>query len=552
MSDTMNAASTSASAASVSRRGFVKAAGIATVAGAAGAAVLGGAGATSAQAATGPSFPAETPAETPSFFVAPDPITDVSETKDYDVVVIGAGAAGVCAALSANEAGAKVALLQKEETAISQGNTGSGIDLDKSDPAGVEALISTEIAENGYRPKRALLRNWAYNSGEAVKWMIAKAEKQNAQVVDQGDQQQQGIVNVNGYELHYVTSYFGPKPYNTGDGVIALAAEAQEEGVEIFYSTPAVQLVGSADKGGVTGVIAQNADGSYAQFNAKKGVIVATGDYQNNTDMCEYYLPDLRNMERKQFNKTGDGQRMIVWAGGKMEDLNHTKMLHDFDAGPASMCDMPFLAVKDDGSRFCNETTPMSIMNNYLRGPQDCGWYSQIFDADYMTAAADWPGKLVDPDGLKNYEPEDDGDKQGVYPGLVNTYVADTIEELAGKIGIDADALKATVDRYNELCDKGADEDFGKQAEYLVPVKTAPFYGIHRHVRVSAVVSGVDVDENNQCLTPDGDPIPGLYAIGNCAGNFYGGVDYPLKVYGLSLGRCYTAGYMCGRYVAGL
>ena len=532
---------------SVSRRGFVKTAGIA-----AGAVAAAGVAGTQAMAKEGPSFTAETPAATPSFFVKPDPITDVAETKDYDVVVIGAGAAGVCAALSANDAGAKVALLQKEETAISQGNTGSGIDLDTSDPAGVEALISTEIAENGYRPKRELLRNWAYNSGEAVKWMIAKAEKQGAQVVDQGDQQQKGIVNVNGYELHYVTLFFGPKPYNTGDGVIALAKEAEAEGVEIFYSTPAVQLVGSAEEGGVTGVIGQDADGKHVQFNAKKGVIVATGDYQNNTDMCEYYLPDLRNMERKQFNKTGDGQRMIVWAGGKMEDLNHTKMLHDFDAGPASMCDMPFLAVKDDGSRFCNETTPMSIMNNYLRGPQDCGWYSQIFDADYMTAAADWPGKLVDPDAMVNWEPEVDGDKEGVYPGLIGTYVADTIEELAEKLEIDPEALKATVDRYNELCEKGADEDFGKPAEYLAPVKTPPFYGIHRHVRISALVSGVDVDVNNQCLTPEGEPIPGLYAIGNCAGNFYGGVDYPLKVYGLSLGRCYTAGYMCGKYVAAL
>lgn len=531
---------------SISRRGFVKAAGIAAAAGTAAGIV------STAQAQTGPSYPAETPAETPSFFVAPDPITDVKETKDYDVVVIGAGAAGVCAALSANDAGAKVALLQKEEVAVSQGNTGSGIVLETSDPAGIEALISTEVAENAYRPKRELLRNWAYNSGEAINWMIGKAEKQNAQIVDQGDQPQQSIVNVNGYELHYVTSFFGPKPYNTGDGVIALAAEAAEEGVEVFYSTPAVQLVGSAADGGVTGVIAQDADGNYLQFNAAKGVIVATGDYQNNPDMCQYYLPDLLNFDRKQFGKTGDGQCMVVWAGGKMEDLNHTKMLHDFDAGPASMCDMPFLAVKDDGTRFCNETTAMSLMNNYLRGPQDCGWYTQLFDADYMTTAADWPGKLVDPEGLKAYEPEDEGEKTGVYPGLVNTFVADTIEELAEKLGIDPKALSETVERYNELCEKGADEDFGKQAEYMVPLKTAPFYGIHRHVRISAVVSGVDVDENNQCLTPEGEPIPGLFAIGNCAGNFYGGVDYPLRVYGLSLGRCYTAGYMCGKHVAEL
>ena len=169
-----------------------------------------------------------------------------------------------------------------------------------------------------------------------------------------------------------------------------------------------------------------------------------------------------------------------------------------------------------------------------------------------MTGAADWKGKLVDPDGLKNYMPEDDGDKEGVFPGLVNTYVADTIEELAEKLGIDPATLSASVERYNELCDKGSDDDFGKDPAYLLPVKNPPFYGIHRHVRISALCSGVDVDENNQCLTPEGAPIEGLFAIGNCAGHFYGGVDYPLTVYGLSLGRCYTAGYVCGKYVAAL
>lgn len=529
----------------LTRRSALKTAGVA-----AGAAALAGTSAPLyALAAADTTYGA--PVDVPSFLVAPDPIAadQIAQTYDYDVVVIGAGAAGVPAALSACEAGASVACLQKESTAISQGNSGTGIDLETSDPAGIEALISAEVAENGYRNDRAQLVKWAYNSGEAVRWVIEKSLEGGAQVIDQGDLQQKAIVDFYGFPVHYVTSFFGPKPYNTGDGMIALAQTAADEGVEFYYETPAVQLVKDGDR--VTGVIAQTADGDYVQFNAAKGVIVATGDYQNDYEMCSYYLPDLNNFGRKQFNKTGDGHKMIVWAGGKIEDLNHTKMLHDFDAGPASMCDMPFLAVKDDGTRFCNETTPMSIMNNYLRGPQDCGWYSQIFDADYMTAAADWSGSLVDPEGLKTYMPEDEGEKTGVYPGLVNTYVADTLEELAAKVGIsDVDAFLATVERYNELCAGGADLDFGKDPQYLAPVATSPFYAIHRHVRISAICSGVDVNADQQCLTPEGDVIPGLWAVGNCAGHFYGGVDYPLKVYGLSLGRCYTQGYLTGKAVA--
>ena len=196
------------------------------------------------------------------------------------------------------------------------------------------------MSENGYRPDRQQLRNWAYNSGEAVRWVIEKAQEGGAQVIDQGDEQQMAIIDFYGHPVHYVTSFFGPKPYNTGDGMIALAGVAEQEGVEFYYSTPAQQLV-KDDSGRVTGVIAQDADGNYLQFNAARGVIVATGDYQNDLEMCEYYLPDLENLERKQMGKTGDGHKMIVWAGGKIEDLNHTKMLTTSTPAPRACATCP-------------------------------------------------------------------------------------------------------------------------------------------------------------------------------------------------------------------
>ena len=139
----------------------------------------------------------------------------------------------------------------------------------------------------------------------------------------------------------------------------------------------------------------------------------------------------------------------------------------------------------------------------------------------------------------------------GVFPDAIRTFKADTLEDLAEKLEInDVDAFVETVNRYNELCEKGQDEDFGKPPEYLAKVDTPPFYGIHRWVRMSAICSGVDVNADHQCLTPEGEVIEGLYAIGNCAGGFYGGIDYPLTVFGLSLGRCYTEGYVIGRMVA--
>ena len=532
------------------------------------AAGLGGAALLSACSPSGsgsPSAGGETPAAStgtttvaghsreglPSFLAAPEPITDIADTKDFDVVIVGAGASGVPAAITAREAGATVALIQKEATAISQGNTATGILLDTSDEAGVEAVVSRLLKDHQYRGKREQVELWAKNSGEAIKWVLDLATAEGAQVSDTTMKWTAAIKEVNGYPMDYLSIDFGPKPYNTGNGMQVLADYAAAQGVEIFYNTEAKQLVG--DAAGVTGVIAEGPDGT-VQFNASKGVILATGDYQNDDDMMAYYLPDLANLGRKQMNKTGDGHKMAVWAGGAIEDITHTKMLHDFDGGPGSMADMPFLAVKQDGTRFCDETLGMSLMNNFLRSEADQGDYNQIFDSNYMTAAAEWPGKLFDPEAIKVYMPEEDVEKVGVFEDQIGTFKADTLEELAGKLGItDTAAFVKSVERYNECVAAGKDLDFGKEGKWLTAIDTPPFYGIHRHVRVSAIVSGVNVGPNMEVLAAEtGEAIPGLFAIGNTAGNFYGGVDYSMYMPGLSLGRAHTQGYVTGTYVANL
>ena len=532
------------------------------------AAGLGGAALLSACSPSGsgsPSAGGETPAAStgtttvaghsreglPSFLAAPEPITDIADTKDFDVVIVGAGASGVPAAITAREAGATVALIQKEATAISQGNTATGILLDTSDEAGVEAVVSRLLKDHQYRGKREQVELWAKNSGEAIKWVLDLATAEGAQVSDTTMKWTAAIKEVNGYPMDYLSIDFGPKPYNTGNGMQVLADYAAAQGVEVFYNTEAKQLVG--DAAGVTGVIAEGPDGT-VQFNASKGVILATGDYQNDDDMMAYYLPDLANLGRKQMNKTGDGHKMAVWAGGAIEDITHTKMLHDFDGGPGSMADMPFLAVKQDGTRFCDETLGMSLMNNFLRSEADQGDYNQIFDSNYMTAAAEWPGKLFDPEAIKVYMPEEDVEKVGVFEDQIGTFKADTLEELATKLGItDTAAFVKSVERYNECVAAGKDLDFGKEGKWLTAIDTPPFYGIHRHVRVSAIVSGVNVGPNMEVLAAEtGEAIPGLFAIGNTAGNFYGGVDYSMYMPGLSLGRAHTQGYVTGKYVASL
>ncbi len=488
-----------------------------------------------------------------SFLPKPQPIpdADIEATETYDVVVVGAGASGVPAALSAAENGAKVAVLQKESVAVSQGNSGAGIDLAHSDPAGVEALVARLLKDNAHRCDPRLVRQWAHHSGEAVTWVIDRAKKAGAQVIDQGNLQQTSILEINGYRMNYLTAYFGPKPYTNGDGMRALGRLAAEKGVEFFFGMPAVELV-QESSGRVTGVIGRGEEGRCKKFVARKGVILATGDYQNNRAMCDYFIPDLKHYGRKQLNRTGDGHILGYWAGGVIEPIGHTKMIHDFDAGPATMCDMPFLAVDRHGRRFVNESVEMSVLNNYLRQAERTGEYSQIFDSNYMKQAAGWPGRLVPPEGLRHYMPEEPGPHEGVFEAFINTHRAGTLEELARKIGVDPAAFVATVRRYNEIAASGRDTDFGKPAGMLHPIDTPPFYGIHRTLRISTLCSGLLVDENHRCLDAAGRPIAGLFAIGNLGGGFYGGPDYPLTIFGLSLGRCYTFGYLTGKHVARL
>ncbi len=479
------------------------------------------------------------------------PESSIKETKTYDVVVVGAGASGVPAALSAAENGAKVAVLQKENIIVSQGNSGAGIDLANSDPAGVEALVARLMKDNAHRCNPKLLRQWAYNSGKAVTWVIDRAKQADARVIDQGNLQQAAIVSINGYKLNYHTSFFGPKPYTNGEGMRALGKTAEKAGVQFFFNTPGIQLV-QDPSGRVTGVIGKGPDGSYIRFAAQKGVILATGDYQNNKAMCDYFIPDTKYFGRKQVNKTGDGHIMGYWAGGVIEPIGHTKMLHDFDGGPASMCDMPFLAVDQKGKRFVNEMVEMSELNNYLRQQESAGQYSQIFDANYMQQAANWPGRLVPPEELREYMPEEPSPHRGVFETFIDTHKANTLEELAAKIKVDPATFVETVKRYNAVVASRQDTDFGKPPNLLHPIDTPPFYGIHRTIRISAICSGLLVNENHQCLDASANPIKGLYAIGNLGGGFYGGPDYSLTVYGLSLGRCYTFGYLTGKHVAQL
>lgn len=474
-----------------------------------------------------------------------DPITDIAEEKTYDVVVVGAGTGGVPAALSALEEGATVAVLQKEPTPIAQGGTCTGVLLDESDPQGVMNYIQGFMEDCHWRADRALATTYAKYSGETIRWMQVRTAEAGfppynvrpTAVTEYDD----------GSKCSRRSIMFGPKPLNNGDAITALAELAASKGVEFFYSTPGVQLV-TDDSGAVTGVIGKG-DGGYIKFNATKGVILSTGDYQNNQSLVERYCPDVKDFDRKQTNKTGDGILMSMAIGAGFVPVGHSHMMHDFDSGP--MYNEPFLTVNENGERFMNEAAEFEQLNCVLRTQPRPGWYSQIFDNNYVEQVTEWGGKPTSQEDIKKYMPEVEMDRSAesgnaVIEGLIDTYSADTLEELAEKLEIPADALKASVERYNELCDAGFDEDFGKQVKYLKKIEQPPFWGIHKHIRVSALCAGVTVNGNYQALNKDGEVIPNLWVTGFSAGQLCGLPDWSMYQGGMSAGHCMTTGRICG------
>ncbi len=107
-----------------------------------------------------------------------------------------------------------------------------------------------------------------------------------------------------------------------------------------------------------------------------------------------------------------------------------------------------------------------------------------------------------------------------------STLTSDTFEGLAEQIGIDPQALTATVERYNELVDKGVDEDFGKNAEDMNAIVQPPFYASALTAKLLVIASGLNVNSEMQVIDKDGNPIVGLYAVGNVMGNYFAN-DYP-------------------------
>ena len=245
-----------------------------------------------------------------------EPITDFAEEIDVDIVVCGAGAAGVPAAVHAAELGAKVAVLQKEPIVVSQGNCSSAIVKSGSTPGGLKKWINFATAVNAWRNNRKLLEAYIERSEEAIRFVCErggiteetewKNEKSGVSKYQDTSTFFTGVMHdgTQSYDfgedkVEVFAPWFGPKPNNYGTFVSSILEDALErlDNLSVYFSTPVVQLV-KDESGAIVGCVGQRQDGSFVKFNAK-AVILATGAYENNATMVRRFCPDIENFDKK-------------------------------------------------------------------------------------------------------------------------------------------------------------------------------------------------------------------------------------------------------------
>ena len=335
------------------------------------------------------------------------------------------------------------------------------------------------------------------------------------------------------------------------------------------------------ESGKVTGVYAKGADGTYYRYNCNKGVILCAGDFIGNPEMCWALLNEgMEWAERSGATadswasagtRNGQGHKMACWAGGMIEPTPRGWMAIGGGAsGPWGTA--PMLMLNSRGKRFMNEGAIAQIQATCLRQPAGLACY--VTDANWAKTLKAAPLDHGAPNfGMQDYWDKIEQDMNNTVSGQANTitianlaertqmagtiYRADTLDELADLLGYKGAAKQNFLDsiaHYNELCYAGVDSDYGKDAPYMVPIDTAPFFGGtsstgHSSNPRMVTMSGVITDETQNVLNKDWEPIEGLYVAGNCLGGRYG-FGYSTPFAGNSVGMAMTHGWTAGHQVA--
>ena len=541
-------------------------------------------------------------ATTASWRTAPSPIdeADIAETAECDVLVLGLSYAGAAAARAAAEAGANVICMEKQaeesRTFVGQGNFGH-INSEFLKSRGVPEVDELDYFNNwqlrsGNRSNARLVRKFCRNLGSTFDWYIdalTDAEKEQLTV--------QFFPTDPSYTISKNHIETWPGCVGTLDFqtqlVNGMANVAVEKGGKIFWETVVEQLV-CDENGAVTGAIGKKNDDSYVKVTAAKGVVVCLGDFSGNPEMCHDLLTQVDSLVGADGNISGMGQdgsgvKLCYWAGGRLDPYQATMggdYYYPCDSPTDPLGSSSPLWLNAKGERYCNEGFGCVELAAMQGATQGDGTFCAVFDDNVETLlkaqgawhmGMDWPNVGFDAlreqmaaavangaggsTGQGNSESQtttEDGqavDKKTLAGATI--FAANDFETLGAYLGYNDEALDAfvaSIERYNELCEAGVDDDFGKDASLLFPISTPPFYGYAGTKELGTMLvngSGMLIDENGQVLGEDFNPIQGLFAAGNTAGSRFG-TQYSTPVAGSSVAFAIVQGRFTGEYVASL
>jgi fumarate reductase flavoprotein subunit len=496
--------------------------------------------------------------------------SEIAETADTEVLIIGGGSSGLTAAATAAELGLKTLLIEirRHFTPMRKeiGAVGSRIQKAEGVEIDIQELARQQVMYAGAFIDQRLPLVWARESGEMMDWYEKLVTAAGAKMMLQGGYEYK--VEPGSY-TKFPTGHNSTWPKGV-DGVRVITQHARKLGAQFRMQTGLVKL--EKKNGRVTGAIARDMKtGAYIRINASKGVIVATGGYAKNKDMLKALQPMTARMTGFTISEgatMGDGIRACLWAGAKMDDC-HTSILFDRCAilpdetpatrkkpgHPTEFIGQPFLKVDLRGRRFINESIPYDfILHRAYSLPGQC--YCVIFDSGFREDT-----KRFELAGCSRMHPFNNGtpvsrpfeDNVILLESMVREgrfIKADTIQELAEGLGIPAEQLEKTVERYNELYDKQRDEDFGKEPYRLSEVRRPPYYGVRACAFLLGTLDGIRIDENMNALGEDGGIIPGLYVVGNDSGGYYANTYMNLATGGCA-GRNMTFARRAARVIAG-
>ena len=415
--------------------------------------------------------------------------------KETDVVVIGAGGAGLTSAIAAHEKGVKVILIEKTE--LLGGNTNyatgginaAGTRIQKA--AGIEdspELFYEDTMKGGKnKNNKELVKVLTKNSAGIVDWLVERG-------VDISEVTYSGGQSVK--RIHRPTGGVAVGPVV----VSGLSKTAENEKIDIRKGTKAIALVKAKNR--IVGVKVREIDGKEYTIKAK-AVIVATGGFGANAKMVEKYNPKLKG-----FGSTnnpaivGDGIIMVEKVGGALVDMKeiqtHPTVVHKkTNMITESVRGEGAILVNRDGKRFIDELETRDVVSKSILEQKGASAFL-IFNQDIR----------------ENLKAADGYVKKGFA-------VEGTLEEIATKIGVDAKTLKATLDKYNEAVRTQKDLEFNK-TKFARELLGDKFYAIEVSPAVHHTMGGVRINTNAEVLGKNGRPIKGLYAAGEVTGGIHG------------------------------